>query len=65
MERRPGWDVKAISEVANRCYNGYVDMFEQHGWPERGNKLAISAPKHVKEVYGSVEKFLSEHKTKM
>ena len=61
-ERTPGWDAKAISEIAERVYGGYPKMFEHHNWPERGTLLMTSAPKNIIRDYGSIEKFVSAHK---
>lgn len=59
--RAPGWDSKAISEIAKRCYGNYTEMFEAHNWPERETNMMPKVQKRVKESYGGVENFVTEH----
>ncbi len=35
-------------------------MFEQHGWPERGQAMLPRVQKRVKDAYGSIREF-EEH----
>ncbi|UWQ41879.1 hypothetical protein K3718_01960 [Leisingera aquaemixtae] len=55
--REPGWDAKAIAKVAKEQFGGLREMFEAHGWPERGSQMMPAQQKRVKEAYGSVEAF--------
>lgn len=57
-----GGDAKAITVTANAYYGGYKNMFEVHGWPERGDKLMTSAPARIVEAYGSIEEFEALHR---
>jgi hypothetical protein len=59
--RPPGWDAKEISRVANDQYGGMDKMFAAHKWPERGSRMMMSAERHVKQAYGSVENFAAKH----
>lgn len=59
--RGPGWDAKAIAEVA-RNYGGYRKLFMAEGWPDvPGEKLMTTAPKLIVEKYGSIDAFLTKH----
>ena len=55
--RAPGWDAKLIHEIANQRFGGLAEMFEHHGWPERGSEMLQSVQRHVKTDYGSIEAF--------
>jgi hypothetical protein len=57
----PGWDAKAISEVANRVYGGFPQMFVAHNWPESGSDMMRKVQTRVKETYGSVKQFAQKH----
>jgi hypothetical protein len=57
----PGWDAKAISDIAARRYGGFADMFEKHGWPERGSEMMRKVQTRVKESYGSIAAFVAKH----
>ena len=58
MEHRaPGWDAKIIHRVARERFGGLPQMFEHHGWPERGNQMMPAVQGHVKRTYGSIEAF--------
>ena len=59
--RGPGWDAKKIHEIARRKYGGLREMFEAHGWPERGVKMMPAVQRRVVEEYGSIEKFAAKH----
>lgn len=37
--RRQGWDAQAIRDIAESHYGGFAQMFEAHGWPERGAQM--------------------------
>ena len=57
----PGWDAKAISEIASRHYGGFAEMFEKHGWPERGQDMMPKVQARVTEEYGSIAAFVAKH----
>lgn len=56
-----GGDAKAIKRVAETYYGSYKNMFEAHGWPERGDKIMPAVQKRVVETYGSVRAFEDAH----
>lgn len=58
MTREPGWDAKAIARVARNEFGGMKEMFEHHGWPERGAKMMPSVQSRVCEAYGSIAEFV-------
>ncbi len=58
---RPGWDAKAIAEIAKAKYGDYSALFEAHDWPERGSDMMRKVQTRVKETYGSVEAFVEHH----
>ncbi len=60
--RAPGWDAKAIAQIAQDKYGGLRQMFEAHEWPERGAAMMPAQQKRVAEAYGSVEAFVEKHK---
>ena len=64
MAHEPGWDAKAIARIANEKFGGLQEMFEAHGWSERGSKMMISQQRLVKEHYGSVAAFVKYHEGK-
>lgn len=64
MGHEPGWDAKAIARIAKEKYGGTTQMFEAHGWPERGSKMMIAQQRLVKEHYGSVANFVKYHEGK-
>ena len=61
-ELSPGWDAKAISEIASEHYGGFTAMFEKHGWPERGQDMMPKVQLRVKDEYGSIAAFVDTHK---
>ncbi len=61
MSMTPGWDAQAISEIASRHYGGFAQMFEKHGWPERGSDMMRKVQTRVKEEYGSIAEFVAKH----
>ena len=63
MSREPGWDSKAISQIATRHYGGYTQMFEHHGWPERGKFMMPKVQTRVKDAYGSIAAFVEKHRS--
>lgn len=61
MSKPPGWDAKAISEIAARHYGDFTGLFERHDWPERGSDMMRKVQTRVKETYGSIEAFVDKH----
>lgn len=65
MAREPnyaqGGDAQAISRVAEANYDSYANMFELHGWPERGNKIMPAVQSRVVNAYGSIRAFERAH----
>ena len=59
--RAPGWDAKEIARIAKETYGGLEQMFEAHGWPERGAAMMPSQQRRVADTYGSVEAFVKKH----
>lgn len=53
----PGGDAKIIAEVAKTRFGGFAQMFEHHGWPERGSDMMRKVQTRVAETYGSVRAF--------
>jgi hypothetical protein len=53
----PGGDAKVIAEIARKRFGGFLQMFEHHGWPERGSDMMRKVQTRVKETYGSVRAF--------
>lgn len=60
-KRAPGWDAKEIARVTKTHYGTLAQMFEAHGWPERGAKMMTAVQRHVADTYGSVEAFVLKH----
>ncbi|SFR58847.1 hypothetical protein [Litoreibacter janthinus] len=60
---KPGWDAKAISRIAKEHFGGWTQMFESHGWPERGAKMMPSVQRRVAETYGSILAFTEKYET--
>lgn len=61
MSKTPGWDAKAISDIASRHYGGFAQMFEKHDWPERGSDMMRKVQTRVKETCGSIDAFVAKH----
>ena len=55
-----GGDAKIIAEIAKRRFGSYSQMFEHHGWPERGSDMMCKVQTRVVVSYGSVCAF-EEH----
>lgn len=55
--RQPGWDKRAINQIASDLYDGLGPMFEAHGWATDGRVISQIAPTKVVQTYGSVEAF--------
>ena len=64
MSPEPGWDAKAIARIAKEKYGGTQQMFEAHGWSERGSQMMIAQQRLVKQHYGSVAAFVQYHDVK-
>lgn len=60
--RAPGWDRKAVHEIADHVYGSLEQMFNYHEWPERGSEMPRKVMTKVKETYGSIEAFVKKHK---
>jgi hypothetical protein len=59
--RAPGWDAQAISEVVGAHYGQMIDLFEAHGWPERGAAMMPARGKRIAAAYGGIEAFVAAH----
>lgn len=59
--REPGWDSKEIKRIVEERYGGYANMFEAHGWPERGSEIMPGHNKRVADRYGSITAFIAAH----
>jgi len=59
---KPGGDAQAISRIATEYYGSLRNMFEVHGWPERGNQMMPAQQAHVANTYGSVRAFEELHR---
>lgn len=59
--RTPGWDARAIRDIANKHFGGYQAMFEALGWPERGSDMMRRIQTRVRETFGSVEAFVAHY----
>lgn len=56
-DRTPGWDMRAITTIAQEKFDGLEPMFRHHGWEWSGaGWLAIANAKIVEE-YGSIAEF--------
>lgn len=64
-ERQPGWDKRAINDIARVEYGGLNGMFEAHGWVTDGRVISQIAPTKVVQTYGSVEAFVKAHEDGM
>jgi hypothetical protein len=53
----PGGDAKVIAEITSSRFGGYLQMFEHHGWPERGSNMMRKVQARVKETCGGVRAF--------
>jgi hypothetical protein len=58
----PAATPEQIAETARRAFGGYLEMFEHHGWPERGADMMRKVQTRVAETYGSVRNFADAHK---
>lgn len=61
MSKTPGWDAKAISDIAARHYGGFTGLFEKHDWLERGSDMMCKVQSRVKQTYGSIDAFVAKH----
>ena len=53
----PGEDAKFIADIAKKQCGGFTDMFEHHGWPERGWDMMRKVQTRVASTYGSIRAF--------
>lgn len=60
-DRQPGWDKKAINQIATEEYGGLGGLFEAHSWTSDGRIISQIAPTKVVETYGSVDAFVRAH----
>jgi hypothetical protein len=58
---RPGGDAEAISRISREYYGSLRNMFDVHGWPERGAAMMPAQQAHVAKTYGSVRAFERLH----
>lgn len=61
-KRGPGWDKRAVNEIANRDYGGLPEMFAAHGWTTQGRSVSQIAPTKIVESYGSIASFEAAHR---
>ena len=59
--RGAGWDAKAIQRIAQDQYGGMTELFEAHGWPERGRHMLPAVQGRVADVYGTIVSFERVH----
>ena len=59
--RTPGWDAKAIHRIASDKFGGLLQLYEHHGWSERGSDMMRQVQKRVRETYGCVDNFVAKH----
>lgn len=60
--REPGWDAKVISTVIAQHYGGHLaNLFEAHGWPERGQAMLPAQGQRIVSVYGTIDAFERAH----
>jgi hypothetical protein len=59
--RQSGWDAQAIRDIAESRYGDFAQMFEAHGWPERGAQMMPAQGKRIAGLYGSVANFERAH----
>ncbi len=57
----PGWDAKAISRIAKKQFGGFQEMFECHGWPERGSAMMPHVQTRIVEDYGTIQNFVDRY----
>ena len=61
LSHPPGWDAIAIHQIARHRFGGLKQMFEHHGWDERGSDMMRHVQRRVKDTYGSVHAFVAQH----
>lgn len=61
IDRKPGWDKKAVNRIAHEKYGGLTQMFAAHGWETNGRVISQIAPTHVVKTYGSIAAFEDIH----
>lgn len=60
---KQGEDAQAIHMIATEYYGGLQNMFETHGWQERGGMMMTSASAHIVDQYGSIRGFEEKHRS--
>jgi len=53
----PGWDLQAITTIAQEHFGGLRPMFEHHGWVWPGAAWLGVANVKIVEEYGSIAEF--------
>ena len=61
IAKGPGWDARAISEIATREFGGFEEMFDHFGWPERGSEMLPQVQRRVADRFRSIEKFVGHY----
>lgn len=62
QSRHPGWDAQAVSDIVARYYGGHLsELFEVHGWPERGAAMLPAQGKRIASIYGNIQAFVDAH----
>lgn len=59
----PGGDAKIIAKIAKTHFGSFPQMFEHHGWPERGSDMMRKVQTRVAETYGDVRAFEAAFRT--
>ena len=50
-----------IREIVHDRYGGYVELFQAHGWPERGSDMQGAVERRIAETYGTGQAFERWH----
>jgi hypothetical protein len=56
-DRSPGWDMRAITTIANGRFGGLKPMFTHHGWDWSGARWLGTAKRSIVKEYGSIAEF--------
>ena len=57
QDRGLGWEMRAITTIAQERFGGLQDMFRHHGWSWLGAGWLGAANRKIVEEYGSIEQF--------
>lgn len=60
-DKGPGWDSKAIHNIAKKNYGDLNGLFESQNWDERGKKMLPNVQRRVKNDFGTIENFVELH----